>query len=305
MSLSIQQAKESGISNVNISKHLIVGVTLTMALFAFEIFNFDTTRYALSNLLGDKEFATFTWAGILAVAFCAIDFAGLAKIFTPEQGRDEPTYVWYLMGAWLIGATMNAVMTWWAVSITLLESPGFGNEVLSREQILNYVPIFVAVLVWLTRILFIGALSIAGDQLFDLAIPERALTAESKRKSNRHPQYVSRQKHDILPNLRGTAVRHRSGISRGPARSTRRSQIAPAVLGDEENEPVYEEQPTLILEPHQIPRAASANTTKPPKRSPQRPQARAPKTSYRRKPMTRPTPRPRPQQSMMSERSQP
>ena len=63
---------------------------------------------------------------------------------------------------------MNAVMTWWAVSLTLLNH-GFGNEVLSREILLNVVPVFVAVLVWLTRILFIGAFTVAGDQLFNVS----------------------------------------------------------------------------------------------------------------------------------------
>ena len=69
------------------------------------------------------------------------------------------------MGAWLLGATMNAMMTWWAVNLTLLDH-NFGNEVLSRQQLLEVVPPFVAVLVWLTRILFIGAFSVAGDHLF-------------------------------------------------------------------------------------------------------------------------------------------
>ena len=69
------------------------------------------------------------------------------------------------VGAWLLGATMNAIMTWWAVSLTLLENP-VGNAVLSSEVLLKTVPIFVAVLVWLTRILFIGALSVTGDHLF-------------------------------------------------------------------------------------------------------------------------------------------
>jgi hypothetical protein len=72
------------------------------------------------------------------------------------------------MGAWLLGATMNAVMTWWAVSLTLL-SHDFGNEVLARETLLKLVPVFVAALVLLTRILFIGAFSVAGEHIFDLA----------------------------------------------------------------------------------------------------------------------------------------
>lgn len=149
-------------------RKVVIGVILIVALLAFEIFNFDTTRYALQNLLGEVQFLGLQWAAILAIAFCAIDFAGLVRLFTPEQGSTEPKEVWYLMGAWLLGATMNAVMTWWAVSLTLLNHD-FGNEVLSRGQLLKYVPIFVAVLVWLTRILFIGAFTVAGEHIFDFS----------------------------------------------------------------------------------------------------------------------------------------
>ncbi len=145
-----------------------VGLILAVALFAFEIFNFDTTRYALRDLLGPIQFASIEWAAILAIAFCAIDFAGLARIFTREEGSAEPKEVWYLMGAWLLGATMNAVMTWWAVSLTLLENE-FGNEILSREELLRIVPVFVAVLVWLTRILFIGSFTVAGEHFFEFS----------------------------------------------------------------------------------------------------------------------------------------
>lgn len=156
----------NAVSNTN-ARNLFIAFVLVTALLAFEMFNFDTTRYALNSLLGDVTFAGLGWATILAVAFCAIDFAGLARLFTPEKGADEPKEVWYLMGAWLLGATMNAVMTWWAVSLTLLNHE-LGNEVLTREQLLQMVPIFVAVLVWLTRILFIGSLTMAGEHFFDL-----------------------------------------------------------------------------------------------------------------------------------------
>lgn len=150
------------------SRKAVIGIILVVALIAFEMFNFDTTRFALNSILGDIAFMGVTWATILAIAFCAIDFAGLARLFTPERGAEEPKAVWYLMGAWLLGATMNAVMTWWAVSLTLL-SHDLGNEVLARETLLKLVPVFVAALVLLTRILFIGAFSVAGEHIFDLA----------------------------------------------------------------------------------------------------------------------------------------
>lgn len=161
---------------VHFPRRVMIGAILVLALVAFEVFNFDTTRYALRDVLGDVAFAGIGWASILAIAFCAIDFAGLVRLFTPEKGDEEPREVWFLMGAWLLGATMNALMTWWAVSLTLLNHP-FGNEVLSRSQLLHIVPVFVAVLVWLTRILFIGALTVAGEHLLEFGVGNRPETS--------------------------------------------------------------------------------------------------------------------------------
>ncbi|MDX1686470.1 MAG: hypothetical protein R3248_00670 [Candidatus Promineifilaceae bacterium] len=165
--LNAGHAEDEARSGLHLSGQVVIGLLFLVALFAFEIFNFDTTQYALENLLGDVSFAGLRWAAVLAIAFCAIDFAGLLRFFLPEaEDGEPPTELWYLMGAWLLVATMNALMTWWAVSLTLL-THDLGNEVLSRQQLLEIVPIFVAVLVWLTRILFIGAFTVAGGYLFD------------------------------------------------------------------------------------------------------------------------------------------
>lgn len=161
-----------------IPRQQVIAFLLAGALIAFEVFNFDTTKFALADLLGDANFYGVRWASILAFAFCSIDFAGLIKIFTPQMGEDEPAEAWYLMGAWLLGATMNAMMTWYAVSLILSRQP-ISSEVLSREQLLMYAPIFVAVLVWLTRILFIGSLSVAGEQIFNAKAQARTSVSPS------------------------------------------------------------------------------------------------------------------------------
>jgi hypothetical protein len=142
------------------------GALIVGALLAFEVFNYSTTDYALGDLLGGLEFAGMRWATILAIAFCGIDFAGIARLFTPEQGVDEPKEVWYLFGAWLLAATMNAMLTWWGVSIAILSHETLGNVVVNQTTLLKVVPIFVAVMVWLIRVLIIGTFSVAGDRLF-------------------------------------------------------------------------------------------------------------------------------------------
>ncbi|MDX1437014.1 MAG: hypothetical protein R3335_09400 [Anaerolineales bacterium] len=154
------------LKNLPVSRGLLFGAIIIFALLAFEFFNFSTTHFALEDLLGGLSFAGVAWATILAFAFCAIDFAGIARLFTPEQGQDEPAEVWYLFGAWLLAATMNAILTWWGVSIAILSHESLGNAVMDRTTLLKAVPIFVAAMVWLSRILIIGTFSVAGNRLF-------------------------------------------------------------------------------------------------------------------------------------------
>ncbi len=156
-------------SRVRLRRGLAFGAIIIAALLAFETFNYSTTDFALSDLLGDLNFFGIRWATILAIAFCGIDFAGIARLFTPEEGADEPTEVWYLFGAWLLAATMNAMLTWWGVSIAILEHQSLGNAVVARDTLLKVVPIFVAVMVWLIRVLIIGTFSVAGERLFSQA----------------------------------------------------------------------------------------------------------------------------------------
>ncbi len=146
------------------------GLMIISALVAFEVFNYSTTQFALADVLGDLRFAGFRWATILAFAFCGIDFAGIARIFTPQQGRDEPAEVWYLFGAWLLAAAFNATLTWWGVSVAIVShNSAAAGAVIGDSTLTKVVPIFVAVMVWLIRVLIIGAFSLAGDNLFSTA----------------------------------------------------------------------------------------------------------------------------------------
>ncbi len=153
-----------------INRGAAFGLIIVTALLAFEIFNYSTTQFALADMLGDLKFAGLRWATILAIAFCGIDFAGIARIFTPQQGRDEPAEVWYLFGAWLLAAGFNATLTWWGVSVAIAGHTSAGaGAVISNHTLIKVVPIFVAVMVWLIRVLIIGTFSIAGDNLFSTA----------------------------------------------------------------------------------------------------------------------------------------
>lgn len=157
------------LKRASLKRGAIFGGILISALLAFEIFNFGTTSFALRDVLGDLQFAGMRWASVLAFAFCGIDFAGIARIFTPEQGRDEPAEVWYLFGAWLLAAAFNAMLTWWGVSVAILKHSSEGGSLVGQAAMIKIVPIFVAGMVWLIRVLIIGTFSVAGERLFTLA----------------------------------------------------------------------------------------------------------------------------------------
>jgi hypothetical protein len=155
---------------INLNRGLIFGVIILSALLAFEIFNYSTTEYALTDLLGDIRFAGVHWSTILSIAFCGIDFAGIARLFTPSLNSHAaapgPHETWYLFGAWLLAASMNAMLTWWGVSLAILGHQTLGNAVVGRTTLLQVVPVFVALMVWLIRVLIIGTFSVAGENLF-------------------------------------------------------------------------------------------------------------------------------------------
>lgn len=139
-------------SGRTISRGAAWGMIIIAALLAFEVFNYSTTQFALRDVLGDLTFAGLRWATILAIAFCGIDFAGIARIFTPQQGRDEPAEVWYLFGAWLLAAAFNAALTWWGVSVAIVNhSSAAAGSVVSGHTLTKLVPIFVAAMVLLIR----------------------------------------------------------------------------------------------------------------------------------------------------------
>ncbi len=149
----------------SIPRPAATGVIIVGALLAFEAFNFSTTEFALRDVLGELSFSGVRWATILALAFCGMDFAGVTRIFAPTRTKKLSLEVWYLLGAWLLAATMNAMLTWWAVSLALLEHQGLGNQILGRETLTTTAPIFVALLVWLIRILMIGTFTLSGGRI--------------------------------------------------------------------------------------------------------------------------------------------
>jgi hypothetical protein len=153
------------LQRINITPIFVLGVIIIVALVSFELFNFTTTDFALSDLLGDQTFIGLRWATILSIAFCGIDFAGIARLFITGSDVNEPKEVWYLFGAWLLAAAMNAALTWWGVSIAVINHPAQSSAVMDSSTLIKVIPVFVAIMIWVIRVLIIGTISTAGSNL--------------------------------------------------------------------------------------------------------------------------------------------
>jgi hypothetical protein len=172
----------SGLRKAVSRRGMVFGIILVAALVAFEVFNFSTTQFALADMLGDLRSAGMRWSVVLAIAFCGIDFAGIARLFTPQLGREEPTEVWYLFGAWLLAASFNAALTWWGVSVAIINHHAIGGVLVGQSLMTRAVPVLVAVMVWMVRVLIIGTFSLAGENMFSM-VEERPVARPASYRS--------------------------------------------------------------------------------------------------------------------------
>jgi hypothetical protein len=191
----------------------IFGSILVAALLAFEIFNYSTTAFALSDMLGDLQSAGIRWATILAIAFCGIDFAGIARLFTPQQGRDELNEVWYLFGAWLLAASFNAALTWWGVSVAILHHTAEGSILVGQAAMIRIVPVLVAVMVWMIRVLIIGSFSLAGENMFTMADDRAAASVARIQSDSSYPRPAPKPLPEARPLPRPQPSYHPIGMS--------------------------------------------------------------------------------------------
>jgi len=156
-------------NKLRLNSNLPIGLIIVAATISFEVFNYATTQFSLMDFVGDASSAGIKWATMLAIAFCGIDLAGMAHIFVNNDKINGSKFgydVWYLFGAWLLAAVMNAILTWWGVTLAMSQNQTLGTVFVDRDILIKYVPILVAVSVWLIRVLLIGTIAMRGSDLF-------------------------------------------------------------------------------------------------------------------------------------------
>ena len=154
------------LDNLHDRSNSVFMAIIVAALVAFEVFNFSTTDFALRGMFGNQSAGGMSWATILALAFCGMDFAGIARLLAPREEETESRDSWFLLGAWVLAAAMNAGLTWWGISIAVYNQPVDTALILDPMTFVTAVPVLVAVMVWVIRILIIGTLVSSLNKVF-------------------------------------------------------------------------------------------------------------------------------------------
>ncbi len=215
-------------------RKLVTNIILAIALLSFEVFNFSTTAYALDDLLGQLRFLGLRWSSVLAIAFCAIDFAGIARLFLPEIEPEAHRELWFLFGAWLLAATMNAALTWWGISMAVVNRSLISSAIINPQILLHAIPVFVAILVWVTRILLIGSFSLGIRA--NPALEARPQTAPFERVAQQ-PLVVTRKPRSVTEERPAPVSRPVPSLPRKPIPQPTYPAGAPEP--DDQPEPVY------------------------------------------------------------------
>jgi hypothetical protein len=158
MTQKVNRFSSKFLENLRENPNSLYMAIIIAALVAFEVFNFSTTDFALRGMFGSQSAVGMSWSTILALAFCGMDFAGIARLLAPRGAETESRDTWFLLGAWVLAAAMNAGLTWWGISIAVYNQPVDTALILDPMTFVTAVPVLVAVMVWVIRILIIGTL---------------------------------------------------------------------------------------------------------------------------------------------------
>lgn len=145
-------------------------LVLLLAIVAFEIFNFDTTKVVLEQIFGTSMFWGITVAAWLAIGACAMDLGGLSRVVTTETSfKSESTDIKAITLAWFVAAGFNAFLTWWYVMVSLEYGNGVMPSVLRGNNI--WLAAGIALFVFLVRFLLIFGFATVGDK-FSFKLPK-------------------------------------------------------------------------------------------------------------------------------------
>jgi hypothetical protein len=216
-SQSMKLSFSKSLTFLRMRKDVLYIIVFVVALSAFEAFNYSTTDFALSDLLGDLKFAGIAWSTLLSVAFCGIDFAGIALLLAAPAHNEDNRSAWFMFGAWILAATMNAILTWWGVVLAIQSHPVVSAGVVDESFVTRTVPVFIALMVWVICILLVGSLSKKGDRLGQDTSPSstQPISRRELRQAQSRAAHPSQSNRSVPVGLSSATVNQSQNTKRG------------------------------------------------------------------------------------------
>jgi hypothetical protein len=216
-SQSLKMSFSKSLNLLKMRKDALYVIVFVLALLAFEAFNYSTTDFALSDLLGEFKFAGIAWATLLSIAFCGIDFAGIALLLATPTHKEDNRSAWFMFGAWILAATMNAILTWWGVVLAIQSHPVVSTGVVDEGFVTRTVPVFIALMVWVIRILLVGSLSKKSDRLVQDTGPssEQPISRRELRQAQSRAAHPSQGNRSVPAGLNSAALTQIQNTKRG------------------------------------------------------------------------------------------
>jgi len=134
---------------------------------------------------------------------------------------------------------MNAILTWWGVSMAVSNRVVQSSTVVDPQTITTVVPVFVAIMVWVIRILIIGTLSLAMDRLLhpgavqQQTVLQNAISASAAQVTQIQSQPVRRM--NIPASLNSASIPQRPSMSRAAQPSNPRPSRFSGASEDQEH----------------------------------------------------------------------
>ncbi|MBW6465243.1 MAG: hypothetical protein K0B06_01910 [Brevefilum sp.] len=216
-SQSVKMSFSKSLTFLKMRKDALYVIVFVLALFAFEAFNYSTTDFALSDLLGELRFAGIAWSTLLSFAFCGIDFAGIALLLAAPAHKEDNRSAWFMFGAWILAATMNAILTWWGVVLAIQSHPVVSAGVVDEGFVTRTVPVFIALMVWVLRILLVGSLSKTSDRRVQDTSPSGAQTISRRefRQAQSRAAHPLQSNRSVPAGLSNAAINQTQNTKRG------------------------------------------------------------------------------------------
>jgi len=134
---------------------------ICVSLVLYEIISYSSSYETVYGFTGMKS-----WAKLLAWAFIAVDFGGVASMMMGEKVEEAGGM--HLFWAWLISAAGDAYMTYIPIAAsasTRTDHILITSGVISVKAFTVVIPILIAVLIWGIQVVLVVSLNKIFDSM--------------------------------------------------------------------------------------------------------------------------------------------